>query len=183
MNIISFVYPFLVQVDVNFNVLKLKGIVKIKLFGKFKFEIKIRIKNGYVYINIFNKERREKITEKNLNIMFILNLIKQFYFRQQLIKLGIRSKFGYKLDSCVTAVGSGYIDVLSKCVFAKIKNNKKKSHIFTEVEPNYNDDIFNFKLEYAFRISMFDIIYSLICSLFYLWRSYERNRKYKIKQG
>lgn len=162
LTIFTLAYPFLVEFDIRLNVLKLKGRLKVKLFGIIKIEYKIRIKHGYIYINHKNLERKEKISATNINLMFLLDLVRQLYFRQQLITLGIVSNFGYSNDSCNTAVGCGAIDVISKGVLSKIKNNKKSSHIFVSVEPKYNQDVCNFRLTTSVRNSLFDIIYSLL---------------------
>ena len=182
MNILSFVYPFLVKLDVRINILRLKGMVKITIFNKINFEIKFRIKNGYIYIYHKKKERKEKLTSKNINVILVVNIINQFYYRQQLLNLNLNSNFGYNLDSCVTATACGYIDVLSKGILSKIKNNKKSAHIFEKVEPKYNEDICNLRLTYEIRMSVLDIIYSLVYSIVNTWRYYEKNRKRKSKQ-
>jgi len=62
----------------------------------------------------------------------------------------------------VTATTCGYIDVFSKCVLSKVKNNKKSAHIFVDVHPKYNEDIFNFRFVYEMRMSVVDILYTLI---------------------
>ena len=77
----------------------------------------------------------------------------------------IISNFGYVLNSMTTATISGIIDVLSKSVAGKIKNNKKSSHIFIEVNPKYNEDIFNFRLDYEMRMSVVDILYTLFLTI------------------
>lgn len=168
-NIWQFVYPFLVKFDFRFNFIKLKGTIIFKLFNKIKFEFKIRIKHGYVYINHKNKERKEKISKKNINITFILELVKQLYFREQFLDLVIHSNFGYVLDSCATAVGAGAIDVITKSLLMKIKNNKKSANIFIFVEPKYNEDVCNIRLENTIRISIFDLIYTLIYTKINIW--------------
>ncbi|MBR6778788.1 MAG: hypothetical protein IKM43_01375 [Clostridia bacterium] len=178
MNILSFIYPFLLQFDVRFNILRLKGSVAIKIFNKFKFEFKIRIKNGYVYINHKKKIRKEKISNKNVKVLFILELIKQLYFREQVLQLNVVSNFGYVNNSATTAVTSGFIDVMCKSILSKIKNNKKLSHIFVSVEPKYNEDIFNIRIINTVRISVVDIIYTLIYTKINTWRKYEKDRKY-----
>ena len=173
-------YPFLLRLEIKFNVLKFKGVFCLILFNKIKITIKFRIKNGYVYIYYKNKERKEKLSNQNVNVILFTQLIKQSYFRQQLLTLGLSSNFGYCLDSCVTATTSGFIDVISKCVFAKIKNNKKSAHIFVDVEPKYNEDIFNFRSVVACRVSLFDMIYTFVYAKIYTWSEYER-RKPKTK--
>ncbi|MCQ2564948.1 MAG: hypothetical protein MJ152_03745, partial [Clostridia bacterium] len=86
--ILIVVYPWFVRVDVKVNVLKLKAVVHLIFLNKIVVEYKVRIKNGYVYINHKNKQRKEKLSAKNVNIIFFLNLIKEMYFRQQLLTLG-----------------------------------------------------------------------------------------------
>ena len=165
LNIMQFIYPFLIKFEIKCNILKFKGGISIKFFNKIKFEIKFRVKNGYVYIYFNNKERKEKISKKNINIMFVLNLVKQLYFRQQWLDFIVTSNFGFVLDSCITATTCGAIDVVSNSILGKVKNNKKSAHIFVNIEPKYNEDIFNIKIENTTRISIFDIIYTLIITI------------------
>ena len=179
----TFIYPFLINIDVRFNILRLKGTIYITIFNKIKFEFNIRIKNGYVYINHKNKLRKEKISNKNISVIFIFKLLNQMYFREQFLDFIVRSNFGCINDACVTAVVCGYIDVLGKSLLSKLKNNKKSSHIFIDVEPKYNEDIFNIRLYNTIRMSVFDILYAVIYSLIYVWRYYEKNGKNKSKQG
>lgn len=164
-NIWQFIYPFLIHFEIRCNILRLKGSVFIKFFNKIKLEIKFRIKNGYVYIYYKNKERKEKISNKNINIVFILNLVKQVYFRHQLLEANVISNFGYVHNSMITASVSGGIDVVSKCIMSKLKNNKKSAHIFVSVNPKYNEDIFNIKFVYIMRMSAVDIIYTLVLTI------------------
>ena len=162
LNIWQFIYPFLIKFEIKCNILRLKGQLNIIFFNKIKLDFKFRVKNGYIYIYFKNKEIKEKISNKNINIIFILNLIKQIYFRNQLLNCNLTSNFGFILDSMVTATTCGYIDVISKCVLAKVKNNKKSAHIFVDVKPKYNEDIFNIRLVYEMRMSVVDILYTLI---------------------
>lgn len=174
MNILGLIYPFLISFDVRFNILRLKGNVTIKIFNKIKIEFNIRVKNGYVYINHRNKIRKEKISNKNINIIFIITMLKQLYFRAQFLSLDFKSNFGFVLDSCATAVVCGYIDVIGKSFLSKLKNNKKSAHIFINIEPKYNQDIFNVRLVNTIRMSVFDILYSLFYTAVNVWRRYEK---------
>ncbi len=181
LNILSAIYPFLVKIDIRFNILKLKGVVYITFFNKIKLDFNIRFKHGYIYINHKNKLLKEKITNQNFKVRFFLNLVKQVYFREQMLELILTSNFGNMNDSCVTAVSSGYILVLSKCLFSKIKNNKKSSHIFVKVEPKYNQDIFNIRLVNTVRISLADILYTLLYTTVYTIRD-RQMQKYRHKE-
>ena len=177
LNIFFTIYPFLMHFEIKINILRLKGVVNAKIFF-FKINFKFRIKNGYIYLYFNKKEIKEKLTNKNINIRFILELVKQTYFRQQIEKLSVTSNFGYVLNSCTTAVTCGYIQVLSKCLLSKIKNNKKSAHIFIEVNPKYNEDIFNFKVQTRVRMSGFDMIYAFVYTIISLIK-YKLNKKLK----
>lgn len=174
MNILSFIYPFLVKFDVRFNVLKLKGSVRIVLFNKINIEFKVRVKNGYIYINHKAKERREKISKKNNFLKFVMSFINQLYFREQFLTFDVISNFGYKNDACTTAVSCGAIDVFTKGMLTKLKNNKKNSHILVSVEPQYNQDIFNVRVTNTIRVSIVDMLYALIYTRILTWRNYEK---------
>jgi len=100
MNIMGSIYPFLMKMDVRLNILRLKGIIQFTIFNKFKFEFKFRIKNGYIYIYHKRKERKEKLTSQNINVVFIKNVINQFYYRQQLLNMDVSSNFIVILPSC-----------------------------------------------------------------------------------
>lgn len=174
MNILSFIYPFLVQFDIKFNILRLRGEVVIKIFNKIKFEFKIRIKHGYIYINHKTKERKEKISNKNFNFVWFLSLINQLYFREQFLDLTFMANFGIVLDARVTAVVCGYIDSIAKGAIGSLKNNKKSSHIFVQVEPKYNEDVLNMHIKNTIRISVFDLIYTFIYTFIYARGKYEK---------
>ena len=176
MNILGIIYPFLVKFDVRFNVLKLKGSVRVVLFNKINIEFKIRVKNGYIYINHKAKERRERISKNNNFLNFVLKFINQLYFREQFLTFDVISNFGYKNDACTTAVSCGAIDVATKGMLTKLKNNKKSSHILVSVEPQYNQDIFNVRVTNTIRVSIVDIAYALIYTRIYTWRNYEKSR-------
>ena len=179
LNIWQFIYPFLIKFEVKFNALKLKGGISIKFFNKIKLEFKFRVKNGYLYIYFNNKERKEKLDKKNINIVFIFNLINQLYFRHQLLNCNLISNFGFVLDSMITATTCGLIDVFSKGVFAKVKNNKKTAHIFVEVNPKYNEDIFNIRIIYEMRMSVIDILYTIA---FTIIRTIQNKFRDKVKE-
>ncbi len=173
--ILVITFPYLVQFDIRFNILKLKGKVEIKFLKFVKLKFNIRIKNGYIYINHKNKLKKEKLTDQTISFRYLIKLLNQMYFREQFLHVDLRANFGYKYDAKDTAVASGYIDVISKSILSQFKNHKKSTHIFVSVEPKYNEDIFNFRLETSVRISMFDVLYSAILAWYYLRR--EENEK------
>jgi len=162
------IIPIPIKVDVKFNVLRFSGDLEIAIFKIIKNKFHVRFRGQYVYITKNDKTRREKITSKNFNIAFVMQMVRQLYFRMILKHLSFVSVGGYYNDAMVTALGCGVIDIISKCLYAKILHNKKSAHIFIQNEGKYNHDCLNFKIEAKISISIFDILYSVINSLWYL---------------
>ena len=164
-----------IKFKIVFNILRLSGAVEIVLFKIIRFKLNVRFRGPYVYIAINNKTRREKLSSKNFNIAFVVQLSRQIYFRTHLEQLKFNGDIGYYNNAMVTAMASSIIDIVGKCLGARILHNKKSAHIFVSNETKYNQDSLNLRLEGKINISIFDIIYSLINALWSLKGvSYER---------
>jgi len=159
------IIPIPIKIKLVFNVLRLSGAVNIKILKFIKYNIRVRFRGAYVYITSKNKTRREKLTATNYNIAYIIQLIRQLYFRVILNSLTFISEEGYYNNAMITALGSGMIDIASKCAKGRILHNKKSAHIFIQNQPKYNQDCLNIKLECEAKITLFDILYSIINSL------------------
>ena len=166
--IILLIIPIPINFNLKFNVLRLSGDVQIQVFKFINYSSHVRFRGQYIYITQNNKTRREKITSKNFNLAFVVQLSKQLYFRLILQYLSFVSIGGYYNDAMVTALGASLIDVVSKCIYAKILHNKKSAHIFIQNEQKYNQDCLHFKVECKLNISIFDILYSVVNSLWSL---------------
>lgn len=162
------IIPIPVKFKLIFNILRLSGELQINIIKFINYKVRVRFRGAYIYITSNKKTRREKFTSKNFNIAFVIQLIRQLYFRVVLQSLNFISDVGYYNDAMVTAVGSGLLDIISKCVYAKILHNKKSAHIFILNEAKYNRDCLNVKIEGQIKISLFDVIYSLINTLWSL---------------
>lgn len=159
--------PFLITITVTCNVVKLKGMTKIKILF-WTTEIRFRIKHGYLYLYRNGKEIKEKLSSKNVNLRFLLHLMNEIYYRERLISLEFVSNFGYNIDALTTALVSGYIDVISRAVLSKIKHNKKSANIFTQVEPKYNQDICNIRVKTKVDNSLFDLLIAFVMAKCYM---------------
>lgn len=169
------IIPIPIKFKVVFNILRLSGAVEIAIFKLFKFKLRVRFRGAYVYITQNNKTRREKLTAKNFNIVFVVQIIRQLYFRTILRDLKFVGDVGYYNDAMVTAMASSAIDIVAKCLSARILHNKKSAHIFISNDTKYNQDCLNLKVEGKVNISIFDVIYSIINTLWSLkGEKYER---------
>ncbi|MBQ8522638.1 MAG: hypothetical protein IJ458_03115 [Clostridia bacterium] len=173
------IIPIPIKFNLKLNVLNLSGAVQIILFRFINFKLRVRFRGAYIYITRNNKTRREKLTSKNFNVAFVIQFVRQIYFRLILQTLNFASDVGYYNDAMVTATSSSLIDIASKCLHARILHNKKSAHIFISNETKYNQDCLNLKIGGQINICIFDIIYSIINTIWslkgveYETRSYE----------
>ena len=166
-----------IKIKINFNILKLSGACELQIFKIIKFKVRVRIRGRYVYITKRGKTRREKLSAKNYNIALILKLINETYFRTELHYLNLTSEIGYCNNAMISAIGCAAVGIVSKCTKARIMHNKKSAHIFVINEPKYNQDCLNITLESKIKISLFDIMFSLVSSLLSLkGDNYEREK-------
>ena len=169
------IIPIPIKFKVVFNILRLSGAVEVAILKFINFKIRVRFRGAYVYITQNNKTRREKLTAKNFNIVFVVQIIRQLYFRTILRDLKFVGDVGYYNDAMVTAMASSAIDIVAKCLSARILHNKKSAHIFISNDTKYNQDCLNLKIEGKVNISIFDVIYSIINTLWNLkGEKYER---------
>lgn len=159
------IIPIPIKIKMLFNILNLSGGMELKILKIFSFKMRLRFRGAYVYITTKGKTKREKLTAKNFNIMFVIQLFRQIYFRLILTSLRFSSEVGYYNDAMFTALGGSLVDIIAKCVYAKILHNKKSAHIFMANEAKYNQDCLRIKIEAEIKMSIFDVLYSLINSL------------------
>lgn len=175
--IVTLIMPIPVNTKIAFNILKLSGEINIQVLRVFKYKRRVRFKNGYLYITRKGRTKREKISSKNFNIAYAIQFVRQVYFRLILKSLTFVGEEGYYNNAMISAMGAGTVDLISKCVFARIRHNKKSAHIVMRNEAKYNQDCLNFKIEGIITISIFDIIYSIVNSYLSLkGGNYERKK-------
>ena len=156
------IIPIPIKIKTSFNVLRLSGEAFIGLLKIFKYKVRVRFRGAYVFVTTSKGTRREKLTAKNFNVAFVVQMVRQVYFRLILTSLKFVSEEGYYNDAMLTAVGCGVIDIVSKCASSRILHNKKSAHILIQNDAKYNQDCLNLKLECQIKISLFDILYSLL---------------------
>lgn len=175
--------PIPLKFELSFDILHLKGEIKIKLINFNVLKTKVYVKNGYIFIQGKKHTRKEKLSIQNPNLQFFTQLIKSLYFRQQLVYLKVLSNLGYCNDAFITAMMASFNDILAKCLLAKIKNNKKSAHIFIETLPNYNEDKLYYYFESAMTMSLFDLIFAFLGAKISQRRDYGQNKRRKQKQN
>ena len=177
-------YPIKVNLVCKINVLNLTSEF---YFGIFKYKVikyRVKIKGKYLYITKKGKTYKEKFSPSNVDVDFVFKLIKELYYRINLVNIEEYTEIGYLLDAHKTAMATSSVDIILKSILAKIKNNKKLSHIFIFNSAKYNEDCLNIKLKTIFSINIFDLICSIIISkLKAKGEKYERIQQGKQSEG
>lgn len=170
--------PFNTRVSLKLNVLNLSGELCVQVFAIKIIKLKIKIKGNYIYITKKGITYKEKLTANNVDVVFAMKFVVNLYFRIKLNEIFEAGQYGIKDNALSTSILCSCCDLLIKSVMAKIKNNKKLSHIFVINGAKYNEDCLNFKLECDFNINIMDILYSLVLSkLSSKGVKYERTRQ------
>ncbi len=163
--LIGSMFPIVLKARLEFNLLSLLGKLQIRIF-KFKvIQIRVKVKNGYIYLLTKKHTGKIKITKKNFSFAFIYEFIKLIFFRTNLQSLGISSEIGYINNAMFTGILTAGVDGIYKSFLSKIKNHKKSAHIFVESTPQYQQDVFKSIISTKLSLSIFDILYTLINTL------------------
>ena len=156
--------PIKFKTIINFNLLKQFTEVNIKIFRLNIVKFRVKIKNNYIYLTKKAITYKQKFSTKNIEVVFVLKLIQELYYRIQLQEFEEIGEFGISDNAVATALFASSFDICLKGILTKIKNNKKFSHILITNNPKYNDDCVSIKLNSEVRINIFDIIYSFVSS-------------------
>lgn len=156
--------PIKTKTVIKGNILNLSAQMHISLFKFNIVKLKVKINGGFVYITKGKWTYKEKLTSSNINLVFLFNFLKELYFRTQLLELTQEADIGYKDNAMTTSLLVSGLDIVSKGILCKVKNNKKYSHIFINNSAKYDSDCLIFKLQTILKINIFDVIYSFISS-------------------
>ena len=179
--IVALVIPLNIKIKLCFNAQNEMVYVSI-----FLWKLKL------VLFKIFSKDKSIIVTTKKhkKEIEFSLS-IKQIYFVEQLTnnlksktqikKICIYGKVGL-VDAYKTAMACSTLITFIEIIFCYIKNKKPTCSMENNISPCFNKDIMLFSLYASFSITLFDLLYSIVISLFSLRsKKYERDaRKSKI---
>lgn len=156
--------PFNTRVSLKINALNLASEVCVKIFRFNVIKIKIKIKGDYIYITKKRVTYKEKLISNNVDVIFAIKFVSQMYFRIRLNEIYEAGEYGIKNNAFHTSILCEAVDILSKSVLAKIKNNKKLAHIFVVNSAKYNEDCLNWNLMLDFSVNLIDVAYSFILS-------------------
>lgn len=164
--------------------------IKVALdFGKknvvislFLWKLKVKTLQAYVKgTKIFIKSKKKKqisFSFKSKSMQFMENFMTNLKSKIQPKKICIYSRIGVG-DAKDTATLCGLVITLTKTIFCYVKNKKPTCSTNSYISPDFKREMQIFCLYSCLSITLFDILYSLVISLFILRRGYG-NRQSKL---
>lgn len=173
--LIMLIIPFFCKIHFSYDLLNNLGAISLYVFFIKIFAFKYKFK-GKDIILISRKNRKEiETTLSKKQVRFFEQLTIQLKQKIVIRKLDVYSRIGVE-DAMGSALLSGLFTSLTSIILAYIKNVKRSAIVGIKSEPDYNGKSLIFSIYGSIKITIFDIIYSIIMSLTIIKRSekYER---------
>ena len=129
--------------------------------------VRVSFINGKLFLFINKNKKEIELFLSQKQIYFVDHLTKNVLQKMQLKKVGVFFRYG-NFDAYKTAMICGFINSVENIVFSYLKNYRQTCSFDKKTYYAFNKDVFCFASYISFSISTFDIIYSLIVSLFTL---------------
>ena len=175
--------PIIFRVRLNLRVLTMSGRITMSIFRIINITIYFQIRGEYIIIRHNNKTTRQKLTDNDINIVFVKKLVSMFYFRQNVTDVIVMGSFGYKDNAMVTAVMSSVFGTIANAFLCVLKNNKQSANIKLTSLPNYDKDICSLEMTTKFNISIFDTLFVFALTLIRLLGGKYERRKTHFKEN
>ena len=175
--IILFIVPLNFRIKLVFNLFE-NNILLSFFIWKIKITtLKIMVKDKNIIIITKKKKKEVQFSLSIKQIYFVETLIDNLKNKVQVRKINVNSKIGI-IDSAQTAMLCGSVIAMVKTIFCYIKNKKPTCSMDNLTIPCFNKKIFIICTYLSCSITLFDLLYSVIISLFSIRRKvYEKSRR------
>ena len=167
LSLIIFLIPMNFKAKINYDILKNKGKLQLKLFKLTILNYKLSIHQGF--IELLTKKGKIKIIPIDFNQKGFLSdtdyisvLVKKIKIQQATTYI----KFGAQTDAFLTAILIETFRVFTSIFGCILKENKKESKIKNKVYPVFNKDKFEITFKASVKISISKLINSFIIMIF-----------------
>ena len=175
--IILLIIYFQIKVNSQIDVLAGYILLTLSLFKIKILKIKFMYKNNKLYFFVNKKEKEINIKLSFKQVYFVNQFISNLKDKIVLKNLNIQGKIG-TLDAYKTSMQSATVLAISKTLFAYLKTKKHTTTLSSLIKPCFNQNIFLIKIDLCVKITLYDLLYSLIVSLVSIKRRiYERNKQ------
>lgn len=164
--IIIFSMPLIIKLKVCLNKDN-NLILALYLFKIRLILLKVCFVNGKLFL-FLNKNKKEiELSLSAKQIYFVDHFTENVINKMQLKKVGMYFRYG-NYDAFNTATVCGYVNAIENIIFSNLKNYRWSCTFDKRTYCAFNKSVLSFASYISFSISTFDIIYSLIVSLFTL---------------
>ena len=166
--LIIFSISFDIKINLQFDLFKNLGSIKIKIFKFITiFSIKFTVIGDYINVNLSKKEDKVvkiKIDINDENLQFINdfggNLMQKVYSTK------LVSNINFCLENPhIVSILSALTNLLFTYIFIKLKSKNKDLTIQNNVDTGFRHNLINVDFTYEFIISIYDMVWSLIKAL------------------
>lgn len=180
--IIVLIMFFPVQFEVRFslNFHNLSGAVGAFIFKKKIIHSLIWIKGKKIITRSEGKTNTQEIEFNGKEIIFLEMFTNQIKKKTRLKKLAIYYNIGLN-DAFLTCYFCGIVNFIISILFARIKNERPTATLENNDIVSYNLSIMQASIVLNFSISLFDVVYSLLCSVILTRKKQKKLNKKKIK--
>ena len=175
--ILLLIVPLNFKIKLVFNLFENNVLISFFIWRIKISTLKITLKNNNIIIITKKKKKEVQFSLSIKQIYFVETLIDNLKNKIQAKKINVNSKIGL-IDSAQTAMMCGSFISMVKIIFCYIKNKKPTCSMDNLTMPCFNKKIFIICTYLSCSITAFDLLYSVIISLFSLRRKvYEKSRR------
>lgn len=168
---------FQIKISAKIDVLEGYILLTLSLFRIKILKIKLEYKSNKIYLFVNKKEKEINIKLSFKEVYFVNQFMSNLKNKIMIKNLDIQCQIG-TLDAYTTAMQSATILAISKTMFAYLKTKRYTTSFSSFVKPYFNQNIFLIKIDLCVKITLYDLLYSLIVSLVSIKRRiYERTKQ------
>ena len=162
-----FLFLSVVPLRLNFmfyvNLLKNRGAVAVRVYGKSVVQEKFKIADGQVTAtNHRNKAKTIDLSLDDESVIFLNNFTKSLLKTLILDNTYVGFEVGKKDDAMATAMISGVMLTVTDLVFAQVFSRKKGSTHQVDSEPLFTTSKLSIAMQNTLYVTLFDVLFSAL---------------------
>lgn len=176
--IVLLVIPILIQIDFETDINNKNLTINLCVFKLKVLRVKLLYKNNKILLYINKKQQDLNLELSAKQVYFIDQFFSNIKDKLQVKLVQINAEIGIKDNAYGTAMYCGTLNSIIKIMFAYLKTKKFTATLTSNIIPKYNYDKFIIKSKISVKISINELLYSVVISLLSVRRRiYERDKK------
>ena len=172
---------YFIEGRASFNVLEMSGAFGVFLYGiKLTHEL-IWLENKKIYTRKENSIESKELDLSSQEMIFVEKFIYEIKDKTRLKEISVFYNIGVG-DAFQSAMIGGYINIFLLSLMGVIKNAKPTASLGIYDTISYNREVCQFAIKAVMSISLFDVVYSLLCSVILTKRNAGLAKKKQAKE-